>query len=192
MGLVKSSSASENALDYSQMRIVSVFWFTVLMLGIACRAQQPNIKPPTHSPSLGFNKIKDVSPIIDTDALLEENELKKKLPSNQFVGDKRAIHEAALAHDFLDGFREAKDCEGITFYLKKDVIPDYSAQITVNNHDKSGTEQEWIWMLSDIRKKALGGLGNQSSARLTARDICMTVWENVDPNHVKKPGGKIE
>jgi hypothetical protein len=102
------------------------------------------------------------------------------------------LHEASLMHDFLDGFREAKECEGITFYLKKDTVPDYAAQITVNNHDKPGAEQEWIWMLSDTKKKELGGLGNQSSAKLTARDVCMTVWENIDPNHYKKPGGKIE
>ena len=166
----------------------------MLVLVAACQAQQPNskAKSSTPAPSLGFNKIKDVSPIIDSDALVEENELKKKLPGNQFVGDKRALHEGSLMHDFLDGFRDAKECEGITFYLKKDTIPDYSAQITVNNHDRPGAEQEWIWMLSDTKKKELGGLGTQSSAKLTARDVCMTVWENVDPNHYKKPGGRIE
>jgi hypothetical protein len=169
-------------------------WLVILMLVTACQAQQTNskAKSSTPAPSLGFNKIKDVPPIIDTDALVEENELKKKLPDNQFVGDKRALHETSLMHDFLDGFREAKECKGITFYLKKDTVPDYAVQITVNFHDKPGAEQEWIWMLSDTKKKELGGLGNQSSAKLTARDVCMTVWENVDPNHYKKPGGKIE
>lgn len=169
-------------------------WLVMLALIGACQAQQPNSKskPSTSAPSLAFNKLKDVSPIVDSDALVEENELKKKLPDNQFVGDKRALHEVGLMHDFLDGFRGAKECEGITFYLKKDNVPDYAVQITVNGHDKPGAEQEWIWMLSDTKKKELGGLGNQGSAKLTARDVCMTVWENVDPNHYKKPGGRIE
>jgi hypothetical protein len=48
------------------------------------------------------NKLNDVSPIIDSDALVEENELKKKLPDNQFVGDKRALHEGSLMHDLLE------------------------------------------------------------------------------------------
>lgn len=96
-------------------------------------------------------------------------------------------------HDFLDGFRESKECEGITFYLKKDTVPDCALQVGVRNHDKPGREQEWTWMLYDTKtKKELGGLGIQSSAKLTARDVCMTVWENVDPNHYKKPGGEIE
>jgi len=141
---------------------------------------------------LPFNRRKDVSPIIDSDALVEENELKKKLPDNQFVGDKRALHEAALMHDFMDGFQDSKECRGITFYLKTEKVPDFAVQIAVNNHDKPGGEQEWIWTLSDTKKKDLAGLGNQPSAKLTARDVCMTVWEDVDPNHYKRPGGKIE
>ena len=62
----------------------------------------------------------------------------------------------------------------------------------MNNHDRPEVEQEWIWMLLDTKKKGFGGMGNQSSAKLTAKDVCMTVWEDVDPNHYKKPGGRIE
>jgi hypothetical protein len=169
-------------------------WLVILVLVTACQAQQANsnAKSSTPAPSLGFNKLKDVPPIVDSDALTEENELKKKLPDNQFVGDARALHEASLMHDFLDGFREMKECEGITFYLKKNTVPDYAVHITVNFHDKPGAEQGWIWLLSDTKKKELGGMGTQSSAKLTARDVCMTVWENVDPNHYKKAGGRIE
>ena len=42
------------------------------------------------------------------------------------------------------------------------------------------------------KEKTLSGLGIQSSAKLTARDVCMTIWENLDPNHFKKPGGTIK
>lgn len=174
---------------------------TLPLLATACLAQnseqpQPTTKTraaPKQEPTLGFSHVKDVSPIIDSDALAEENELKKKLPDNQFVQDKRALHEAALMHDFLEGFREAKECNGITFYMTdKKGPPQFAVQITVNFHDKPDSEQEWIWMLFDSKSKGMGGFGTQSNAKLTARDVCMTVWEDIDPNHYKKPGGRIE
>ena len=45
---------------------------------------------------------------------------------------------------------------------------------------------------ADNKSHGVGGMGIQSNAKLTARDVCMTVWDDVDPNHFKKPGGKIE
>lgn len=55
-------------------------WLVTLVLVTTCQAQEPNSKSKssTPAPSLGFNKIKDVSPIIDSDALMEENELKEE------------------------------------------------------------------------------------------------------------------
>src|SRR4051812_13650703 len=44
-------------------------------------------------PSLAFNSAKNIPPIIDSDALLEEEELRKKLPGNEFIGTQRALHE---------------------------------------------------------------------------------------------------
>src|SRR6267142_1185859 len=71
-------------------------------------------------PTLGFNHIKDVPPIMDSDALLEEGRLEKELPGNQLVHDKRAMHEMTLMNDFVEGFKNSKECNGITFYLKTD------------------------------------------------------------------------
>jgi hypothetical protein len=56
------------------------------------------------------------------------------------------------------------------------------------------------WILSyladpspaESKSHGVGGMGIQSDAKLTARDVCLTVWDDVDPNHFKKPGGKIE
>jgi hypothetical protein len=68
-------------------------------------------------------------------------------------------------------------------------------------HDNpKASEQSWTWMLgyltdpspADSKSHGMGGMGIQSTAKLTARDVCMTVWDDVDPNHFKKPGGKIE
>jgi hypothetical protein len=153
------------------------------------------------APTLGFARHKDVSPITDQDAYTEEMKMEKQLPGNEFVHDKRAMHEAALMDEFMEGFKDAKECNGITFYLKTDKKPDFAVHIMVSGHDDSKVgEQSWTWMLSyltdpspaDSKSYGVGGMGIQSNAKLTARDVCLTVWDDVDPNHFKKPGGKIE
>jgi len=82
-----------------------------------------------------------------------------------------------------------------------DKKPDFTVQIMVSGHDdKKTSEQSWTWILSyltdpspaDKASHGMGGMGIQSNAKLTARDVCMTVWDDIDPNHFKKPGGKIE
>ncbi len=152
-------------------------------------------------PTLGFTRIKDVSPIADEDAYMEELRMKKELPDNPLVYDKRAMHEAALMNEFMEGFKNSKECNGITFYLKTDKKPDFAVHIMVSGHDdKKVGEQSWTWMLgylndpspADSKSHGMGGMGIQSNAKLTARDVCMTVWDDVDQNHFKKPGGKIE
>jgi hypothetical protein len=152
-------------------------------------------------PTLGFTRIKDVSPVTDEDAYMEELKMKKQLPDNPFVYDKRAMHEATLMNEFIEGFKNSKECNGITFYLKTDKKPDFVVQVMVSGHDdKKPSDQTWTWMLgypadpspADSKSHGVGGMGIQSNAKLTARDVCMTVWDDVDPNHFKKPGGKIE
>lgn len=49
----------------------------------ALAKQAPRRNPPT----LGFNRLKDVPPILDSDAYTEGQKLEKELPSNQFVHD---------------------------------------------------------------------------------------------------------
>jgi len=160
--------------------------------------QQPAKKDP---PTLGFNHIKDVSPIADEDAFMEELRTKKELPDNPLVYEKRAMHEAGLMNEFMEGFKNSKECNGITFYLKTDKKPDFTVQIMVSGHDEKKTgEQSWTWILgypadpspADKSGHGMGGMGIQSNAKLTAKDVCMTVWDDIDPNHFKKPGGRIE
>jgi hypothetical protein len=152
-------------------------------------------------PTLGFNRIKDVPPIMDMDAENEEREMQKKLPNNDFVKTKRILHETSLMNDFVEGFKSSKECNGITFYLKTEKRSDFTIQISVAGHDDpSGGEQSWIWILgwpgdpspADKTAHGMGGMGHQTNAKLTARDACLTIWDDVDPNHFKKPGGKIE
>jgi hypothetical protein len=152
-------------------------------------------------PTLGFNRIKDVSPVTDEDAFMDESRMKKELPNNPLIYDKRVMHEAGLMNEFMEGFKNSKECNGITFYLKTEKKPDFTVQIMVSGHDDKKTgEQTWTWILgypadpspADKASHGMGGMGSQSTAKLTARDVCMTVWDDVDPNHFKKPGGKIE
>lgn len=152
-------------------------------------------------PTLGFNHLKDVPPIIDSDAMSEGQKLEKELPKNEFVHTKEALHETVLMNEFMEGFKNSKECNGITFYLKTDKKSDFTVQISVMGHDDPKvSEQTWTWVLgwpgdpgtTDSKSHGFGGMGTQTTAKLTARDVCMTVWDDVDPNHFKKPGGRIE
>lgn len=155
---------------------------------------------PKPAPTLGFNHIKDVSPITD-DAIHEEWKLEKELPGNEFVHVKRAMHETALMSEFMEGFKNSEECNGITFYLKSDKKPEFTVQINVLGHDDPNLkEQTWTWILgypgdsspADRKAHGTGGMGAQSNGELTARDVCLTIWDDVDANHFKKPGGRIE
>ena len=159
------------------------------------------LTPKKGPPTLGFNHIKDVSPVTDDDAIHEEWKLEKELPGNEFVHDKRAMHETILMGEFIEGFKNSKECNGITFYLKSEKKPDFTVQINVTGHDdpKLGG-QTWTWILgypadpspTESKSHGVGGMGSQSNAKLTARDVCLTVWDDIDPNHFEKPGGNVE
>jgi len=180
------------------LAVVAVFvvWGYIQNQKPAPTSVQDSVKPPT----VGFNHIKDVSPIIDSDAFSEEKALEKKLPGNEFVHDKRAMHEMTLMNEFVEGFKDSKECNGITLYLKSDKKPDFTVQINVTGHDVTPKDQSWTWILgwpgdpSPANKPShgMGGMGIQSNAKLTAKDVCLTIWDDVDPNHFKKPGGRIE
>jgi hypothetical protein len=187
----------------SGVMLLSAVW----VYGQTTRKPKPTLAPTKTQtvkkdpPTLGFNHIKDVSPITDDDAIHEEWKLEKELPGNEFVHDKRAMHETILMNEFIEGFKNSKECNGITFYLKSDKKPDFTVQINVMGHDapKLGG-QTWTWILGypgdptpvDSKSHGIGGMGNQSTAKLTARDVCLTIWDDLDPNHFKKPGGRIE
>jgi hypothetical protein len=173
----------------------------VVLFGMWPQAHQADQKPASKpTPTLGLIRTKGVSPITDSDALVEEHAIEKKLPGNQLVYDKRIMHESALLNEFLEGFKNSKECNGITFYLKTDKKPEFIVQIEVMGHDRHPDDETWTWILfwpadpSPENKEGhgMGGMGNQSSGKLTAKDICLTIWDDVDPNHFKKPGGKIE
>jgi hypothetical protein len=177
--------------------IPTVFLLATLVTG---GQQGKTIPTAKEFPTLGFAYIKDVPPIIDADALEEEHELGKKLPGNAFVKDRRTMHEASMMHEFVEGFQNSKECTAITLQMGESKKSQFIVQISVNGHDNKPNDQTWTWMLfwpsdpspADSKSHGMAGLGAQASAKLTARDVCLTLWDDVEPNHFKKPGGKIE
>jgi hypothetical protein len=173
----------------------------LFVLGVRSQSiQVPKQHDKKPTPTLGLNRIKDVSPILDMDAYDEEKDMERRLPGNPFVKDKRIIHESSLLNEFLEGFQNSKECNGITFTLNEIGRPDFAVQVGVSGHDNHLDGESWTWLLvwpgdpSSLAKEShgMGGMGSQSSARLAARDVCLTIWDDLDPNHFKRPGGKIE
>src|ERR1700732_4133131 len=123
---------------------------TVLLACLLLLQAEPSPPPAQKqrpTPTLGFNNIKDVGPVMDMDAYSEEQDMQKKLPKNQFVKSKRILHETSLLNDFVEGFKNAKACNGITLYLKTDKKPDFTVQMSVWGHDDHKIEQSWPWIL---------------------------------------------
>lgn len=111
----------------------------------------------------GPSEIKKVSPIIDAD----------------------------FTDELLDIFKDSEECSGIAFYIsEKKTPPDFRVRMTFNQDD---VEPEWLWTVLDAKhgdNGELRGIGNQASATLAVRDMCVTVWEDVDPNHYKRPSSR--
>jgi hypothetical protein len=176
----------------------------------ACTSQKP------YHPTLGFNHIKNVTPIMNLDAMAEEYGLEKelqRLPGDQSVKavqqeqqhlmDRFRQEQQHLMDKFIAGFDNSKECDGITSYLKTDENPDFTIQITVG-HDAFNGAESWTWTLSrpgDPSYKAYGTGWTRnpdakmvlplSNAELTAKDVCITAWNEIDPDHFKKPLNRV-
>jgi len=169
----------------------------ILILTALCVPSFPEQPPATPvrslremNPSLGFSKGKGASGILDEDAYEEELDTAKRRPGNESPSTGRVMREADLLRQFAEGFQGSRECNGISLYLNTDRKPEFALTIIVSGGDKSPEDQSWTWAFSEPR--GMGGFGIQSNAKQTARDICLTVWDNIDVNHFKRPGGKVE
>ena len=167
-----------------------LFILTLTTICVPSFPGEPPSKPlssatPTKT-SLGFNQGKGVSGILDEDAHQEELEMAKRSPGNESVHAGRAMREADLLRQFVEGFQDSKECSGISLYLRTDRKPEFTLTIVVSGRDKTPTDQTWTWAFSEAH--GLGGFGMQSGAKRTAKDICLTIWDNLGPKHFKKPG----
>ena len=152
----------------------------VLVVLLASCQTPPGLPPPVPAPERQTTASTEDSPV----RRLEFKEIKPARP----------VIDADLSEEFLDIFKDSEECSGIIVYTgDKKTPPDFKVRLTVGTSDTPELEQEWLWtVLSAKRGRAgeLRGTGNQTSAALAVRDMCTTVWEDLDPNHYKKPEPK--
>ena len=121
------------------------------------KSEEPKTTGDAPAKTSTSSEIKKVSPILDVD----------------------------LTDQFRDIFKESTECRGITFYTsEKKAPPNFKVQIKLTSDDARDAEPEWSWTVRDARKRRgkedeLRGIGNQTSAALAIRDVCITVWENM-------------
>jgi hypothetical protein len=91
------------------------------------------------------------------------------------------IVRANMSAEFLDAFKETKECGGIQLSPRDEKTPaDFKAQASFGTADTPEKEEEWRWTLFDVRHDPNGefrGAGNQTSPAEAMRDMCTNIWE---------------
>ena len=91
------------------------------------------------------------------------------------------VIQVALSGEFLEAFKETKECGGIELSGKDEKTPaDFKAQTSFGTADTPEKEEEWRWTLFDLRHDPKGefrGAGNQTSAANAMKDMCTNIWD---------------
>jgi hypothetical protein len=127
------------------------------------------------APRLGFIRTPGVTPIIDTDVFDEQKYVEESGSDSSGVKSKRAAHEAALTRELMDGFNQARECDGVVLLGNGDQEPDFVLQVMVDSHDTPKQKPVWVWVLRDIGKNRLMPAKDEDSGLQAARSICMAV-----------------
>jgi hypothetical protein len=161
------------------------FIIAILLLATVAHNQVPAKPQPAtkQAPRLGFAETKDTTPIVDTDLFDEQKYIEEAGSDSSAVKAKRAAHEAALTREFMDGFNNASECDGIVLLGNGDNNPDFALQIMVDSHDTPGQKPVWAWVLRDVHSDKLMPVGNDDSGKQAASHICQAV-RNAS-NHLK-------
>ena len=122
---------------------------------------------------------------MDTDMFDQQKYVEASESDTSTMKARRASHEAALTREFMGGFNQAKECDGIVFLGHGDQEPDFALQIMVDSHDTPGQRPVWVSVLRDMSKDNLMSLGDEDSAKQAARSICLAVWKVAAPDHLK-------
>lgn len=91
------------------------------------------------------------------------------------------VIRAEMTAEFLDAFKETKECARIQLSPKDEKTKaDFKAQTSFGTADTPEKEEEWRWTLFDLRHDPTGefrGAGNQTSPAEAMRDMCTSIWE---------------
>ena len=158
--------------------ILLVLFFAALLIPqFPDKPQAAPTPKPKRAPLLAFEDNKSTTPIVDTDVFDEAKYIEEAGSDSSAAKAKRKEHETALTREFMDGFNQAKECDGIVLQGEGDNKPDYSLQIIVDSHDTPGQKPVWNWILRDVRQNKLLPVGSEDSGKQAAKSICETVWK---------------
>ena len=157
--------------------ILLILFFAALLIPQFPEKPQAASKP-KQAPILGFEANKNTTPIVDTDVFDEAKYIEQTGSDASAANAKRKEHEAALTREFMEGFNQTKECDGIILLSEGDTKPDYSLQIIVDSHDTPGQKPVWNWILRDVRADKLLPVGTDYlSGKEAAKGICSEVWK---------------
>jgi len=162
----------------------------LLFVAVLALAQAPGKadQKEKKSPRLGFTEANGAVAFVDTDIFDQEKYTEAADGDTAALKAKRAAHEEALMREFMDGFNQTKECDGIILMGKGDNEPDFGLQVMIDSHDTPGQKTVWNWVLKDMHKNRVLPVGfNLASGKDAAQGICHSVWANTDPERVKKP-----
>ena len=160
----------------------------ILFLAVLALAQAPaRPKPSKAAPRLAFVVTKDAPALVDTDLYDEQQYVEQTGSDSTSIKTRRAEHETALMREFLDGFKQAKECDGIVMTGARDQKPDFGLNIMVDSHDLQGHKPVWVWILRESRADKILPTGNDDSGKEAAAGICRAVWNIIGPDQLKKP-----
>lgn len=161
--------------------------YPVLLLAPFVLAQAPvKPKPAQAAPRLAFVQTKGTPALVDTDLYDEQQYVEQTGADSASIKSKRAEHETALMREFMDGFNQAKECDGIVMMGAGDQKPGFELHIMVDSHDLHDQKPVWVSVLRESRTGKLLPIGNDESGKQAAAGICRSVWNVVDPDRVKK------
>lgn len=163
--------------------IIAVFLLATLLFGQAPAKKQP---VSNRAPRLGFVETKDAPGLVDTDQFDMQKYVEEGGSDSSTVKATRAAHESALTREFMDGFQNAKECDGIVLMGAGDNKPDFALQIMVDSHDTPNQKPVWNWVMRDVHTGKLMPVGIDDTGKQAAADVCRAVWNATDPDRLKK------
>lgn len=158
----------------------AILFVAALTLAQAPKSQVPAIK----HPRLAFVPT-DGAAIVDTDMFDAQKYIEESGSDSTSAKAQRTAHETALMREFMDGFNQARECDGIVLMGAGDQKPDFSVQVMVDSHDTPKQKPVWVYVLRNMGTNKLAPVGSVDSGKEAAAGICRTVWTMADEDSKK-------